>query len=158
MSPKRANTDQPAESESALIPPAPPVSEDPGDLLAKIQQVLSGPSHDLRTALIREMLVGVIKMYEQPIELLDIKIVNRALKELRYAFRVFQPYEHCLKVSIYGSARTRPEDPDFQLAARFGRLSARLYGDYGSRPGDHGSRAPRRGERHELWREYHAPL
>jgi len=68
------------------------------------------------------MLAGVIGLHAQPIELLDIKIINRALKELRYAFRVFQPYEHCLKVSIYGSARTHPDDPNFQLAARFGRL------------------------------------
>jgi len=68
------------------------------------------------------MISGIVKFHEQPIDVLDIKIVTRALKELRYAFQVFQPYSHCLKVSIYGSARTSPDNPDFQLAARFGRL------------------------------------
>ncbi len=96
--------------------------EDTVDLLTKVEGLLSGPSSDLRTALIREMMAGIVKYHEQPIDLLDIKIVNRALKELRYAFQVFQPYEHCLKVSIYGSARISPDDPDFQLAVRFGRL------------------------------------
>ena len=86
------------------------------ELLEKIKSLLSDPPSDLRTSLIREMLGGVVKLHAQPIELLDIKIINRALKELRYAFRVFQPYEHCLKVSIYGSARTHPDDPNFQLA------------------------------------------
>ena len=56
------------------------------------------------------------------VDLLDIKILNRALKELRYGFKVFQPYHHVRKVSIYGSARTPQEDPNFQLAYRFGRL------------------------------------
>ena len=97
-------------------------SGDSAELLEKIKSLLSDPPSDLRTALIREMLACVVKLHAQPIELLDIKIINRALKELRYAFRVFQPYEHCLKVSIYGSARTRPDDANFQLAARFGQL------------------------------------
>lgn len=97
-------------------------SEDSAALLVKLETLLSGPASDLRTAFIREMLAGIVKFHEHSIDLLDIKIVNRALKELRYAFQVFQPYEHCLKVSIYGSARTPSDHPDFQLAARFGRL------------------------------------
>jgi len=97
-------------------------SEDSAELFAKLEALLSAPTSDLRTALIREMVAGIVKFYEYPIDVLDIKIVNRALKELRYAFRVFQPYEHCLKISIYGSARTPPSHPDFQLASRFGRL------------------------------------
>ena len=64
-------------------------------------------------------------MAEQPPDLLDVKIMSRALKELQHAFRVFQPYEHCLKVSIYGSARTPSDAPNFQLAARMGELLSR---------------------------------
>ncbi|MDT7043100.1 LOG family protein [Candidatus Nitronereus thalassa] len=92
------------------------------ELLPKLEALLSGPASDLRMELLREMIAGVVKYHEQRLDVLDIKIVNRTLKELRHAFKVFQPYEHCLKVSIYGSARTSPDDPDFQLAERFGRL------------------------------------
>ena len=94
-------------------------------LLANVQRILSESSDDLRSTLIREMLAGIVRMAEQPPDLLDVKIVSRAFKELQRAFRVFQPYEHCLKVSMYGSARTPAEDPHFQLAARCGRLLSR---------------------------------
>ena len=42
---------------------------------------------------------------------LDLKITNAALKEMRAAFQMFAPYRHVPKVTIFGSARTRPEDP-----------------------------------------------
>jgi uncharacterized protein (TIGR00730 family) len=97
-------------------------SDDRQDLIPKLEGLLSGPSSGLRMTLLREMVEGVLKYHEQSLDVLDIKIVNRTLKELRHAFQIFQPYEHCLKVSIYGSARTSPDGPDFQLAERFGRL------------------------------------
>lgn len=91
-------------------------------LLSRLERILANASDDLRSTLIRGMLAGVATMAEQPPDLLDVKIMSRALKELQHAFRVFQPYEHCRKVSIYGSARTLAHDPNFQLAARMGRL------------------------------------
>src|SRR6516225_8648137 len=39
----------------------------------------------------------------------DIKLLNTALKELRYAFKVFAPYRHRRKVTVFGSARLPPE-------------------------------------------------
>lgn len=39
----------------------------------------------------------------------DLKILSRTLRELRYAFKVFQPYRRRRKVTIFGSART-PDD------------------------------------------------
>ena len=94
-------------------------------LLQRLERILANSSDDQRSTLIRGMLAGVARMAEQPPDLLDVKIMSRALKELQHAFRVFQPYEHCLKVSIYGSARTPADDPDFQLAAQMGRLLSR---------------------------------
>ena len=111
---------------SDTTPPTEPFSKDQAgefkDLLAKLEALLSGSSTDLRGMLLREMVAGIVKFHEQPLDVLDIKIVTRALRELRYAFQVFQPYAHCLKVSIYGSARTPSDHPDFQLAVRFGKL------------------------------------
>ena len=107
-----------------------PLSSDPSGeheaLLGRVERILANSSDDLRSTLIRGMLAGVVRMAEQPPDLLDVKIMSRALKELQHAFRVFQPYEHCLKVSIYGSARTPSHDPNFQLAARIGRLLSQL--------------------------------
>ncbi|MGZ4784564.1 MAG: LOG family protein, partial [Acidimicrobiales bacterium] len=49
----------------------------------------------------------------------DLKLVNAALKELRYSFLVFQPYVGVPKVSIFGSARTTRTDPAYRLAHDF---------------------------------------
>jgi uncharacterized protein (TIGR00730 family) len=54
----------------------------------------------------------------------DLKIVNAALKEMRYAFKVFAPYRDVKKVSVFGSARTKPGDPDYEQAREFGKLIA----------------------------------
>ena len=54
----------------------------------------------------------------------DLKILSRTLRELRYAFKVFTPYRHRRKVSVFGSARTAPEDPAYQQAVAFGRAMA----------------------------------
>ena len=46
----------------------------------------------------------------------DLKIANAALAEMAEAFRVFRPYRHIRKITMFGSARTRPEDPVYVLA------------------------------------------
>ena len=55
----------------------------------------------------------------------DLKILSRSLRELRYAFKVFQPYRRHRKVTVFGSARTMPEHPAYQQAVEFGRAMAR---------------------------------
>jgi uncharacterized protein (TIGR00730 family) len=54
----------------------------------------------------------------------DLKIANSALKELRHAFSVFEPYRAARKVAIFGSARTRRDDPLYEQARRFATLMA----------------------------------
>jgi len=54
----------------------------------------------------------------------DLKILSRALKELRYAFKVFAPYRRHRKVTVFGSARTQPDHPCWKTAEVFGRRMA----------------------------------
>jgi len=54
----------------------------------------------------------------------DLKILSRALRELRYAFKVFTPYRKHRKVTIFGSARTHPDHAEFKQAVKFGRMMA----------------------------------
>lgn len=54
----------------------------------------------------------------------DIKLINRSLKELRYALKVFAPYRDVRKVSIFGSARTPEDSPAWRQAAAFARAMA----------------------------------
>lgn len=55
----------------------------------------------------------------------DLKIVSRALRELRYAFKVFTPYRRMRKVTVFGSARTSPEHPAYQASLEFGKKFAK---------------------------------
>ena len=54
----------------------------------------------------------------------DLKILSRTLLELRYAFKVFAPYRHNRKVTVFGSARTPPISRPTQQALAFGRAMA----------------------------------
>ena len=54
----------------------------------------------------------------------DLKILSRTLRELRYAFKVFTPYRSRRKVTVFGSARTKPEAATFKQAVDFGRAMA----------------------------------
>jgi uncharacterized protein (TIGR00730 family) len=54
----------------------------------------------------------------------DLKILSRALRELRYAFKVFTPYRNRRKVTVFGSARTPPEHPAYVQSVEFGRRMA----------------------------------
>ena len=54
----------------------------------------------------------------------DLKLLSRAVRELRYAFKVFSPYRRQRKVTIFGSARTQPDEPAYQAAVELGRAMA----------------------------------
>lgn len=54
----------------------------------------------------------------------DVKLLSTALKELRYAFKVFAPYRHRRKVAIFGSARLKPDHLAYQQAVEYGRRMA----------------------------------
>jgi len=69
----------------------------------------SGADHD-RDQLF-EILASAVGLAGDEAERLDLKITNSALKEMRRAFRVFAPWRHVPKVTIFGSARTLPDAP-----------------------------------------------
>ncbi len=54
----------------------------------------------------------------------DLKILSRTLRELRYAFTVFRPFRRRRKVTIFGSARTKPDHPEYQSAVEVGKRFA----------------------------------
>jgi uncharacterized protein (TIGR00730 family) len=54
----------------------------------------------------------------------DMKLLSTALKELRYSLKVFTPYRHFRKVSIFGSARLPESHPAYTSAVEFSRRIA----------------------------------
>jgi uncharacterized protein (TIGR00730 family) len=75
--------------------------------------------NSLDTDLIEEMLVTVLRLNRDHAGRGDLKLINTSLKEMRYAFGVFSQYRNIRKVTVFGSARTPPGHPDYELAADF---------------------------------------
>jgi uncharacterized protein (TIGR00730 family) len=61
--------------------------------------------------LIFELVVSALRLARDRADRGDLKIANAALKEMRHSFHVFAPYRSARKVAIFGSARTRADDP-----------------------------------------------
>lgn len=66
----------------------------------------------------------LLKLAQDNAERGDLKILNRTLQELRHAFRIFAPYRHIRKVSIFGSTRVPVGDPYYDLARSVGQALA----------------------------------
>lgn len=76
------------------------------------------------TDLTFEMIVTALRLSLEDVERADLKLVNAALKELRYSFHVFATYREIPKCSIFGSARTKPGDPAYEAAKQMGAAMA----------------------------------
>jgi len=99
-----------------------PVPDD--RLRQQLEELLALPATDPQAALLKDLLGSVIRLQEQRLEMLDLKILHRSLREMRYAFRLFRQYRHRRKVAVFGSARMPSENPLYDLARRFARLLA----------------------------------
>ena len=88
---------------------------------ARIRQLVADWGAEKSPELIEELIATALKMARDKMGTGDLKLMNRALKELRYAAKVFAPYRDVRKVTIFGSARTALSEPEAQLAQEFGR-------------------------------------
>lgn len=71
--------------------------------------------------LIGEIIETALLLGRDKAPVADLKLFVRALKELRYASKVFQPYSDRRKVAVFGSARLAPQTAEFQMAEELGR-------------------------------------
>ena len=92
---------------------------------ATIAQLLRGVSDPTDRRLLTEAAVSVYRLAADGSTTGDLKIINAALKELRYAFKIFRPYRHIRKVAMFGSARLPKSHAAYALAKEFGRLMVR---------------------------------
>jgi uncharacterized protein (TIGR00730 family) len=119
-------TDQTSQ-DGAGKPPASPDSSTPAKL-AELAEALDEANGKLD----KSRIVDLIAQIKESADKLavdrtsrgDLKILSRTLRELRYAFKVFTPYRSRRKVTVFGSARTRPEEPSYRQAVAFGKAMA----------------------------------
>jgi uncharacterized protein (TIGR00730 family) len=77
-----------------------------------------------RPEIVREMILAALKAGQEDNERADLKLMNTTLKEMRFTAKVFGPYREVRKVTVFGSARTRPVEPIYEIARTFGRKLA----------------------------------
>jgi hypothetical protein len=94
-------------------------NEDANRLIAELLDAAHVPAD--RRSFFQQMLTTVLKLHEDGALTGDLKITNTALKELRYAYKVFASYRDVRKVTVFGSARTAPTQPAALTARTFGR-------------------------------------
>jgi uncharacterized protein (TIGR00730 family) len=75
---------------------------------------------------VREMIIAALKAGQETPYFADMSLINNTMKEMRYTNKVFGPYRDRKKVTIFGSARTEPDDEAYQLCVAFSRRLAEL--------------------------------
>lgn len=103
-----------------------PSSSDPQSLQVEIGELLNHLPNMKHGELIQRALMTLVRMAEVEADRLDWKILNSSLQDMEQAFRVFYPYRHIRKISIFGSARTKPDAPEYRMAADFARCVTQL--------------------------------
>jgi hypothetical protein len=68
---------------------------------------------------VAELMQTSLKLIRDGHDYGQLKLLNRALKDMRYAYRVFNRYKGRRKITIFGSARTPEDHPDYKAAREF---------------------------------------
>ena len=90
-------------------------------LITKMFEVAGGIK---QPDIIREMILSSLLIGQETDYLADLKLINTTLREMRFTAKVFGPYRDKKKVTIFGSARTAPDDEMYLKCVRFSRMLA----------------------------------
>lgn len=89
------------------------ISKEIKDLVA----LCGGDPNSYSGELTLQMIQTCLRLMLEKHETGQLKLISRALKEMRYAYRIFNQYPNARCISIFGSARTPEDHPDY-LAAK----------------------------------------
>jgi len=96
----------------------PPV--DP-ELRRRVQELIKFKGGGYNEEAVADIIENALKILADIKATGDVRVIQTAVRELRYAYRLFAPYSHIRKVSIFGSARTAPNKQEYQQAVEFGK-------------------------------------
>jgi uncharacterized protein (TIGR00730 family) len=101
-----------------------PYSTGNEELDAAIARVIEECGIEQDQDLLREMVITCFRLARDRSHRGEMKLVNAALKEFAYSFKIFKAYQDFRKVSIFGSARTTEDEPVYDYTRRFARAIA----------------------------------
>src|SRR2546429_1311392 len=88
---------------------------------ARVRQLVRDWDAKESPELIEEMIVTALTIARDRMSVADLKLINRSIKEMRNAAKVFAPFQHSRKVAVFGSARTPTDSPEYEVAKDFAR-------------------------------------
>ena len=91
------------------------------ELKQRIQEIIQFKGGGYNENEVADIIENALKLLTDVREKGDVRVIQTAVRELRYAFRVFAPYETKRKVTIFGSARTAASKPEYQQAVEFAK-------------------------------------
>jgi uncharacterized protein (TIGR00730 family) len=94
------------------------------ELQARIRDLIRYKGGGHNEEAVADIIENALKLLTDVADSGDVRVIQIANRELRYAFRLFAPYAHRRKVAVFGSARTAPQKPEYQQAVEFGRKIA----------------------------------
>ncbi|HAV65246.1 MAG TPA: TIGR00730 family Rossman fold protein [Verrucomicrobiales bacterium] len=91
------------------------------ELKAKIRELILIKGGGGNEDLVEDLIENALKLLTDVKVRGDVRVIQTAVRELRYAFRLFEPFDQKRKVTVFGSARTKPDRIEYQKAVEFGR-------------------------------------
>jgi len=91
----------------------------PNDVLSNMVAEAGADPNALSGRLFVELIATAGKLLADGADDGELKLIVRAVKELRYAMKVFRPYRGIRKCSVFGSARTMPDHAHYAAAEQF---------------------------------------
>ncbi|MDO9263868.1 MAG: TIGR00730 family Rossman fold protein [Desulfosalsimonadaceae bacterium] len=98
--------------------------ENNGPVDAIIDELIRQAGDIGRPRIVREMILSALKAGQEDDAGSDLKMMNTSLKEMRYTAKIFGDYRPFKKVTVFGSARTRPDEKAYQMARQMGEKLA----------------------------------
>jgi uncharacterized protein (TIGR00730 family) len=94
------------------------------ELKRRIQDLIDyrGGGHNQES--VADIIENALKLLKDVKDSGDVRVIQTALRELRFAFKLFAPYAQVRKVTMFGSARTLPTRQEYQQGVEFGRKIA----------------------------------
>jgi len=99
-------------------PPADP------ELKRRIQELIAHKGGGHNADLVADIVENALKLLTDVEARGDVRVIQTAIRELRYAFKLFATHAHVRKVTMFGSARTLPSKSEYQQAVDFARRIA----------------------------------
>lgn len=94
------------------------------EIKQRIQELIALKGGGTNPDLVADIIENALKLLTDVESRGDVRVIQTAVRELRYAYKLFAPHAHVRKVTMFGSARMLPSKTEYQQAVEFARMIA----------------------------------